>query len=137
VGPINLADVRNYFFDATILALGSVGLMLASLASLLFFLLGAACSAICINWGRKRQLHGEYALPLMLEAGLLLLFGLLGGQSGNAQMAICTHRGIAVVFHHGLAKCHHYQNLQAEIVHHMTGMVPYRHRTWQDVLLEQ
>jgi hypothetical protein len=31
-----------------------------------------------INWGRRRQAQSEFAMPLMLEALLLLCFGLLG-----------------------------------------------------------
>jgi uncharacterized membrane protein YoaK (UPF0700 family) len=33
-----------------------------------------------IHFSRRRELHSEYALPLMLEAMLLLCFGLLGAQ---------------------------------------------------------
>lgn len=61
------------------LALGNVGLALAGLGALLSFLCGAACSAILINWARHRNMQSEYAFPLMLEAGLLLCFGLMGG----------------------------------------------------------
>ncbi len=31
-----------------------------------------------VNWARHQQLHGTYALPLLLEAMLMLLFGLVG-----------------------------------------------------------
>lgn len=61
------------------LALGNVGLVLAGAGALLSFIAGAASSAILINWARHRQLQSEYALPLMLEAVLLLCFGILGG----------------------------------------------------------
>lgn len=61
------------------LALGNIGLALAGLGALLSFLCGAAASAILINWTRHRKLQSEYAFPLMLEAGLLLCFGLMGG----------------------------------------------------------
>ncbi len=60
------------------LVLGQLGLALAALLAVLAFLSGAALTAIQINWARQRQLHSEFALSLMLEAGLLLLFGLLG-----------------------------------------------------------
>jgi uncharacterized membrane protein YoaK (UPF0700 family) len=60
------------------LALGEVGLALAGFASLLCFLCGAATSAILINWGRRLRLRSHYALPLVLEAILLVGFGLLG-----------------------------------------------------------
>ena len=59
-------------------ALGDLGLVIAGLSSLLAFLVGAATSAILINWGRRRNTHSEYAMPLMLEAILLLCFGLIG-----------------------------------------------------------
>lgn len=63
-------------------ALGEVGLVLAGLASLLAFLLGAAFSAILINWGRRRGAQSQYALPLIVEAALLLCFGLMGARLG-------------------------------------------------------
>jgi uncharacterized membrane protein YoaK (UPF0700 family) len=60
------------------LALGALGAVLLGLAALLPFILGAACSAILINWGRRRGLGSLYATPLMLEAALLFSFGILG-----------------------------------------------------------
>jgi uncharacterized membrane protein YoaK (UPF0700 family) len=62
------------------LALGKTALLFAGLGSLLAFFLGAATSAILINWGRRREAHSRYALPLMLEAALLLVFGLMGAR---------------------------------------------------------
>lgn len=61
-------------------ALGRTSLVLAGLASLAAFFLGAATSAILINWGRRRGSHSRYALPLLLEAALLLAFGLAGAR---------------------------------------------------------
>jgi len=61
-------------------ALGEVHLVLAGVESLLSFLLGAATSAILINWGRRRGAHSLYALPLIVEAALLLCFGLMGAR---------------------------------------------------------
>lgn len=58
--------------------LGACRAVLAGLASLAAFLFGAAISAILINWGRRRGAHSRYALPLVLEAVLLLGFGLMG-----------------------------------------------------------
>jgi uncharacterized membrane protein YoaK (UPF0700 family) len=60
------------------LVLGALGLVIAGLGALLLFVAGAACSAILINWGRRRDWSDFYALPLMLEAALLFGFGLLG-----------------------------------------------------------
>ena len=62
------------------IALGAYDLVLGGAGGLLSFLLGAACSAIMVNYSRRRHLHGEFALPLLLEAFLLLCFGLLGAR---------------------------------------------------------
>jgi uncharacterized membrane protein YoaK (UPF0700 family) len=60
------------------LILGNVGLLLGALGTLLAFTAGAATTAVQVNWARQHHLRSEYALPLLLEAGLLLIFGLLG-----------------------------------------------------------
>jgi uncharacterized membrane protein YoaK (UPF0700 family) len=60
------------------LVIGEMLLAVAGLACLLAFVLGAITSAVLVNWGRRRHLRGEFALPLMVEAALLLLFGLMG-----------------------------------------------------------
>ncbi|MCC8342089.1 DUF1275 domain-containing protein [Pseudomonas stutzeri] len=62
------------------LALGATDLALAGFGALLSFVLGAMCSTLMINFSRRRRLHSQYALPLALEAVLLLLFGILGAQ---------------------------------------------------------
>lgn len=59
-------------------ALGELTLALAALGAVLSFLLGAMTSAFMINFARRRALRSLYALPLLLEAGLLLAFGMLG-----------------------------------------------------------
>ncbi len=61
------------------LVLGALSLVMAGLSALLLFVAGAACSAILINWGRRGNRRDLYARPLLLEAVLLLGFGLLGG----------------------------------------------------------
>lgn len=60
------------------LALGGVGLVLGGIGAFLSFVIGAACSAVLINWGRRHHAGGQYAFPLLFEAGLLLSFGLIG-----------------------------------------------------------
>lgn len=61
------------------LALGAFALAAAGVVAILSFLFGAATSAVLINWGRRNPGHHPYALPLRLEAALLLLLGLVGG----------------------------------------------------------
>ncbi len=60
------------------LALGEFALALGAMGAVLSFLLGAMTSAIMINYGRRRALRSQFALPLLLEAGLFLVFGLMG-----------------------------------------------------------
>jgi uncharacterized membrane protein YoaK (UPF0700 family) len=60
------------------LATGSYGPALAGFGALLSFVFGAMTSAVLVNYARRRQLTSEYAIPLLLEAALLLCFGLAG-----------------------------------------------------------
>lgn len=53
-------------------------LLLNAVGAILAFLLGAATCAVLVNWGRQHRLHSVYALPLFLEAALMLPFGLMG-----------------------------------------------------------
>lgn len=60
------------------LALGSYDVAFTALGALLSFTSGAACCAIMVHYSRRRHMHSMYALPLLVEAILLLAFGLLG-----------------------------------------------------------
>ncbi len=64
------------------IALGEPATLLTGFGAVLSFLTGATCCAILINFSRRRRMHSEYALPLLLEACLLLVFGLVGAQVG-------------------------------------------------------
>lgn len=75
------------------LALKRFDLVVASLLALLAFLMGAACTAIIVNWGRRKRLHSLFAMPLVLESLLLLGFG-LAGNSLSTVMLLCFLMGI-------------------------------------------
>lgn len=60
------------------LALAQTTLALHALGAVMSFLLGAIGSSFMINFARRRGLRSRFALPLMLEALLLLVFGLVG-----------------------------------------------------------
>lgn len=60
------------------LVLGQIGLALAGLAALAAFISGAMTTAWMVNWGLRRKLQSAYGRPLLLEAALLLIFGLFG-----------------------------------------------------------
>ena len=71
------------------LAAGAPDLAVAGLTALLAFLAGAACSAILVNFGRRRALRSVFAAPLLLEAFLLLAFGLLGARlAGTSALSV-------------------------------------------------
>ncbi|MGN0063069.1 MAG: YoaK family protein [Nocardioides sp.] len=59
------------------LVLGDTRVVLTGLLGLSAFIAGAAACALVFNWGRRHQLRGRYANVLVLEALLVLLFGLL------------------------------------------------------------
>ena len=60
------------------LVLGQVTLALAGLLALAAFMGGAMTTAWMVNWALRRKLQSAYARPLLLEAALLLVFGLFG-----------------------------------------------------------
>lgn len=60
------------------LVLGQFALVGAGIASVLAFLLGAMSTAWIVNWGMRLRLRSAYGLPLLIEAALLLIFGLFG-----------------------------------------------------------
>jgi uncharacterized membrane protein YoaK (UPF0700 family) len=57
---------------------GNFKMLQISLGLLFSFLVGSICASLLISWGRQRQLHGQYAAALLLEAALLAGFGLFG-----------------------------------------------------------
>ena len=60
------------------LALGNLAVVFGSLAAILSFTTGAVCTTLLVRWARRHALHSEYALPVLAEAGLLVVFGLTG-----------------------------------------------------------
>jgi uncharacterized membrane protein YoaK (UPF0700 family) len=106
------------------LALGDLNLVVAGLSSLLSFLVGAATSAILINWGRRRHLHSQYAMPLMLEASLLLLFGFLGSNLETHRVLFVPATVCLLCYVMGLQNAMITKVSKAEIrTTHVTGLV--------------
>lgn len=105
-------------------AIGAIGLLMAGAASLFFFMAGAACSAVLINWARKRRLEAEYATPLILEAVLLLFFALLGGNITTVEWLFVPVTVMLLCFIMGLQNAMITKLSHAEIrTTHVTGMV--------------
>ncbi len=60
--------------------LGNIDLAFSAFGGIIAFLSGAATTAVMVNLARRRHMHSEFAFPLLLEAILMLCFGLLGTQ---------------------------------------------------------
>lgn len=106
------------------LALGYLDLMLEGLGALLSFVAGAGCSAVLINWGRRVRLQSEYALPLMVEALLLVCFGLLGTNLERHEWLFVPATVMVLCFIMGLQNAMVTKVSRAEIrTTHITGMV--------------
>lgn len=107
------------------LALGMLDQALATaLGALLAFLAGAACCAIMVNYSRRRSMHSMYALPLLVEATLLLLFGLLGARLTAIDGAFVPLAVMLLCFMMGLQNAIITKVSNAEIrTTHITGIV--------------
>lgn len=106
------------------LVLGAPWLAMAALVSLLAFMAGAVTTTLLIHWARRRAMHGEYALPLMLEAGLLLLFGLMGANLHRWTEWLVPGTVLLLCFIMGLQNAIVTKISNAEIrTTHMTGVV--------------
>ncbi|WP_296509110.1 YoaK family protein [Rhodoferax sp.] len=104
--------------------LGHTDVALTGLAMLVSFVLGAMTTAILVNWGLRRQLHMAYGLPLLLEAGLLLLFGVFGGAMNYATYFFAPLTVVLLCFIMGLQNAVITKISRAEIrTTHLTGLV--------------
>jgi uncharacterized membrane protein YoaK (UPF0700 family) len=106
------------------LAMGDVGLWLSGFSALLAFLIGAACTAILVNWGRRRSLRSEYAIPLLVEASLLISFCCLGRSLEHPKWLWVSMITLLLCFTMGLQNAIITKISHAEIrTTHMTGIV--------------
>ncbi|MDP2016452.1 YoaK family protein [Hydrogenophaga sp.] len=106
------------------LALGQLGLVVDAAVGVLSFLLGAMCCAIMVNFARRRRLSSEYALPLLLEAALILCFGLLGAQLSTFEGLLIPFTVVLLCFIMGLQNAVATKLSNAVIrTTHMTGIV--------------
>lgn len=106
------------------LALGQWRDYLTGFGALLSFITGAACSAILVNFARRRRLHSEFALPLMIEALLLLGFGALGERLSHVAGLFVPLTVLLLSFIMGLQNALITKLSHAEIrTTHVTGLV--------------
>ncbi|MTW13382.1 DUF1275 domain-containing protein [Pseudoduganella eburnea] len=106
------------------LALGAFDTAVDCAGALLAFLAGAASCAVMVNFARRRQLHSEFALPLLVEAVLLLAFGVMGTRLQAIDVIVLPATVMLLCFMMGLQNAVITKLSNAEIrTTHMTGIV--------------
>jgi uncharacterized membrane protein YoaK (UPF0700 family) len=106
------------------IALGAYGLALTGVGALTSFLLGAACSAVMVNYSRRHYMHSEYAFPLLVEAGLLLCFALIGAKLATISSIFFSVTVMLLSFIMGLQNAVITKLSNAEIrTTHITGII--------------
>jgi uncharacterized membrane protein YoaK (UPF0700 family) len=106
------------------IALGAYGLALTGVGALISFLFGAACSAVLVNYSRRHYMHSEYAFPLLIEAGLLLCFGLLSSKLTTISSIFFSVTVVLLSFIMGLQNAVITKLSNAEIrTTHITGII--------------
>ena len=77
-----------------------------------------------VNYARRRAMSSEYALPLLLEAALILCFGLLGGKLSHFEGLLVPFTVVLLCFIMGLQNAMVTKLSNAVIrTTHMTGIV--------------
>ncbi|MBB5393200.1 MULTISPECIES: YoaK family protein [unclassified Herbaspirillum] len=106
------------------LVLGQAILLVTGASALLAFTAGAASSAVMINWGRRHRTNSEYAMPLILEAALLLCFGIMGSNLEGHRLLFVPATVALLCYVMGLQNAMITKISRAEIrTTHVTGLV--------------
>jgi len=106
------------------LVLGDRGVVLTGLGAVLSFLIGATTCSVLVNFARRRQMQSEYALPLLMEALLLLCFGLMGARLSWIEGLFVPVTVMLLCFIMGLQNAVITKISKAEIrTTHITGIV--------------
>ncbi|VTU27724.1 putative membrane protein [Variovorax sp. PBL-H6] len=106
------------------LVLGVYDVVLGGAGGLVSFLAGAASSAVLVNYARRRRMHSEYALPLLVEASLLIFFGVVGARLSGMQGFFVPGTVMLLCFIMGLQNAVITKLSHAEIrTTHLTGIL--------------
>lgn len=106
------------------LFLGQTALAMAGISALVAFMAGAATTAALVNWARRRDMHGEFAIALLVEALLLVLFGVMGANLELFVDVFLPSTVILLCFLMGLQNAMITKVSKAEIrTTHVTGVV--------------
>ncbi|MFZ6751442.1 YoaK family protein [Undibacterium sp. Ren11W] len=96
----------------------------AALFMLLAFTWGAACTALMVNYAKRNQMRHIYTPVLLLEAILLLVFGLVGGNLQQHAVITVSFTAVLLCYVMGLQNALITKISNAEIrTTHVTGLV--------------
>lgn len=106
------------------LVLGNGALAVAGFLSLLSFVAGAASTAVLVNYARRNGRAGIYTTPLIVEAILLLVFGLAGSALQLQEVISVSLMAVMLCYVMGLQNALVTKASRAEIrTTHVTGLV--------------
>jgi uncharacterized membrane protein YoaK (UPF0700 family) len=92
--------------------------------SVLAFVGGAMTTALMVRWALRRNLRSVYSRPLLVEALLLLVFGLFGAAIDARSVALVPYAVVLLCFIMGLQNALITKRSNAEIrTTHITGLV--------------
>ncbi|APW42705.1 YoaK family protein [Rhodoferax saidenbachensis] len=98
--------------------------VLVGVVSLMAFVGGAMTTAWMVNWSLRRNLHSAFGRPLLLEAALLLVFGVFGSAINVFGAAFVSLTVLVLCFIMGLQNAVITKISHAEIrTTHVTGLV--------------
>ncbi len=106
------------------LTLGSKVVGLAALSVVACFGAGAFCASMLISFGRRHRFRSHYALSLVIEAALLMVFGMMGYQLQHVQHFYLPVTVVLLAFIMGMHNSVVTTISAAEVrTTHMTGIV--------------
>ncbi|MBC3862970.1 DUF1275 domain-containing protein [Undibacterium jejuense] len=106
------------------LVLGRILPAIAAMFSLLSFATGAACTALIVNFAKRNHLRYIYTPVLLLEAALLLMFGLVGTRLQQHEVITVSFTTVLLCYTMGLQNALITKISNAEIrTTHVTGLV--------------
>ena len=106
------------------LVLGHIALALAGLLSCASFIAGAGSTALSINYARRTARKNPYSAPLLAEAFLLLIFGLVGASLQPQGLISVSLTAILLCYLMGLQNALITKISNSEIrTTHVTGLV--------------
>ena len=106
------------------LILGNLALVITALLSICSFVLGAASTAVMVNYARRNSDRNAFAPPLLVEAGLLLLFGIMGASLQMREFVNLSLTAVLLCYVMGLQNALITKISNAEIrTTHVTGLI--------------